>query len=532
MLLTGGLLTGQALWVLDEYSSSIELVQTQEKTISRAIEENISQVLDSQREAAELTAAELEPRGSRRLATVVEHRLMTDDGLRAILYLSHSGRVLGSTQDRSIFPSSFAENPDFQRLMSGPQEAVYFAPVQSPGSEKYFLSVGVRTPAGGAVLSVIWAEYLNRYFDSLELPGASIVAVMRSDGPFIFRHPFVREVLGSPVVAAKNKELFGPLKPGQETQLNVKSPIDGVARIGFMRSSPRFPIITFVGIPRNLVLKAWKNASFWRLVITILFIWVALSLLQAVERRDSQAEALKNHVEQRASQAHKMEALGTLAGGIAHDFNNLLSIIQGSVEAAQLAPELAGNPFLTRVEKACFRGEEMVRKILAFSRNQPSTKTKVSLRELLSEFDHLIAPSLSERQKLELEMAEGEDFVILGNVMELQQVLHNLCRNAFQSMGGNPLAVTRLEVSHSVAGNRTGSFVRIAVTDHGHGMPPEILQRVFEPFFTTKPQGEGTGLGLSMVHGIVRDHGGFIEVESRVGEGTRFEVLLPVVIAG
>ncbi len=534
MLLTGGLLMGQALWVLDEYRSSIDLAEAQEKTISRAIEENVAQVLDAQREAAELTAVELGSGTSRGLAAVVEHRLMVDDGLKAMLYLSPSGNVIGSTQDRSIFPASFAGNPDFERLkVSSPSEVVYFAPLQSPGTDRYFLSVGVRTLAGGAVLSVIWFDYLNRFFNSLELQNSSVVSILRSDGPYLFRHPFVPKVLGNPDVARRNINLVGPLKPGDEAPLHVRSVTDGVDRIGYLRYSSRVPIVIFVGMPRALVLKAWKSGSFWRLLITCLFIWVALSLLQAVEKRDQEAEILKVHGEQRASQARKMEALGTLAGGIAHDFNNLLSIIQGSVEAAQLAPELAGNPFLTRVEKACFRGEEMVRKILAFSRNQPSVKSRLSLREVLSEFEHLFAPTLASEQSLKVLIPEEANLFVLGNTTELQQVLHNICKNAFQAMGGRPVAETRIEVCQ-IAGtsNRRGPFVRISVIDDGHGMPPEVLQRVFEPFFTTKPQGEGTGLGLSIVHGIVRDHGGFIEAESQIGVGTRLDVYLPELIAG
>lgn len=248
------------------------------------------------------------------------------------------------------------------------------------------------------------------------------------------------------------------------------------------------------------------------------------------------AEADRRRLEQQLRQAQKLEAIGTLAGGIAHDFNNILSAILGYGELAQKAAAV-GTPLRRHIDasiKAGQRAKSLVERILAFSRSGMGERVPVHVQSVVEEALDGIAASLPVGVCIHRRLAAG-DAGVLGDATQIHQVVMNLCANAVQSMRGEGRIDVTLDISLlaeplAVATSTlaTGEYLRLAIADSGGGIEPELLDRIFDPFFTTKEVGVGTGLGLSLVHGIVTDLGGGIAVDSRVGEGSRFTVYLPL----
>jgi PAS domain S-box-containing protein len=250
-----------------------------------------------------------------------------------------------------------------------------------------------------------------------------------------------------------------------------------------------------------------------------------------------QAQVDKEQLEAQLRQSQKMEAIGTLAGGIAHDFNNILGAILGYGELAhQQAPP--GSPlrrYLDSVMHAAERAQMLVERILGFSRSGLGDRAPVNIQFVVEETLELLEASLPAGIRLESRIEAG-NAAIVGDATYLHQVAMNLCTNAIQAMeGGGVLRVTLdcVELHEPRALSRgslsPGPYVRLSVSDTGVGIPPAVLERMFDPFFTTKGVGEGTGLGLSLVHGIVSDLGGAINVTTQAGEGTTFDIWLPVV---
>ena len=259
------------------------------------------------------------------------------------------------------------------------------------------------------------------------------------------------------------------------------------------------------------------------------------------ERKAAQAAQMALEGQLRESQ--KMEAIGTLAGGIAHDFNNIIATILGNAELA--IEDTAGNPRRVResveeILKAGRRGRDVVQQILSFSRRQPTERKPVRLDAVVAECARLLRASIPARVILDVHCDDAVP-ATLADVTQIQQVLINLATNAMLAMqGGAGRVEIRLDtvvLDAAVVGSQSqlaalyarhpGRIIRLSVRDNGVGMAPETLAKIFEPFFTTRPAGEGTGLGLSVVHGIVQTHDGAITVESTPGRGTTFTVYLP-----
>ena len=263
------------------------------------------------------------------------------------------------------------------------------------------------------------------------------------------------------------------------------------------------------------------------------------TLLHAVIRDLSGRHAL----ERRLRQAEKMEALGTLAGGIAHDFNNLLGAIMGYTELALMdLPAPAGTQAavsLTESLTAARRARDVVQQILTFSRHDDVRRVNTDLGRVVQEGARLLRASIP--STIEIRVRTSPGCVVLGNSTQLQQVLLNLGANAEHAMratGGGALDIqlTRERLDEERAqrfeGFNEGDLVAtLVVRDSGEGMPDRVRARAFDPFFTTKPVGEGTGMGLSVVHGIITSHGGAIAVESEPGRGTTFTLVFPCVEA-
>ena len=253
---------------------------------------------------------------------------------------------------------------------------------------------------------------------------------------------------------------------------------------------------------------------------------IVATLLDATERERMAAEL---------RQAQKMDAVGRLAGGIAHDFNNILTAIISYADLV-LSEVPASSPIhgdVVEIRSAGERAAALTRQLLAFSRQQAMETKVVDLGEVVSGMAKMLQRLIDARISLKIE-PDGNAPSVRADRAQLEQVLLNLAVNARDAMprGG------RLDISSGRSllgevdvrdhpGLRPGLYAHIRVSDTGPGIPDEVLPRIFEPFFTTKPSGEGTGLGLSVVYGIVKQSGGYVMVDSRLGEGTTFTVLLP-----
>jgi PAS domain S-box-containing protein len=249
------------------------------------------------------------------------------------------------------------------------------------------------------------------------------------------------------------------------------------------------------------------------------------------------AEEARQKMEVQLQQAQKMEAIGTLAGGIAHDFNNILGAIIGYTELAQLdAREGTKQKInLDQVLKAARRAKDLVYQILTFSRQREHELKPTQVSLVIREALKLLRASLPTTVEIKHDLRT--DALVLADPTQIHQVLMNLCTNAAHAMreDGGVLGVSLRLVGHQekfphqYADLQQGQYALLTVQDTGHGMTPEILERIFDPFFTTKGKSEGTGMGLSVVHGIVRSHGGRVYARSKPGKGSTFEVFLPTI---
>jgi two-component system, cell cycle sensor histidine kinase and response regulator CckA len=264
-------------------------------------------------------------------------------------------------------------------------------------------------------------------------------------------------------------------------------------------------------------------------------------LLPAIERelREAGARREKKQVEHRVRQLEKFEALGKLAGGVAHDFNNVIGAIMGWAEigADRVADGSQEGKLFRKIGDQARRAAGLTRQLLAYARRQILEPKNVNLNQMVKETTALLEKVIGEQ--IEVKMALAEDLRITrADPAQIEQVLMNLCFNARDAMpsGGQLLIETRnLDLDEKYcsrhADARPGRWVQLSVSDSGTGMDAATLERIYEPFFTTKEVGKGTGLGLATVFGIMKQHGGFIEVYSEVGTGTAFHVHLPVVEA-
>jgi PAS domain S-box-containing protein len=247
------------------------------------------------------------------------------------------------------------------------------------------------------------------------------------------------------------------------------------------------------------------------------------------------AEEEKKKLEIQLQQAQKMEAIGALAGGIAHDFNNILSAIIGYTELAMLnegAEHCTAE--LNEALKAANRAKDLVKQILAFSRQTDEERMPVKVALVAKEAVKFIRATIPSSIEIKTRIDEKSG-AVLANSVELHQIIMNLCTNAHHAIGEQAglleVAVQNTEVGLSQRNNlidlEIGSYVRISVKDTGYGMTPDVIKRIFDPYFTTKEKGVGTGLGLAVVHGIVKKYGGSIKVKSELGKGTTFHIYLP-----
>jgi len=369
--------------------------------------------------------------------------------------------------------------------------------------------------------------YIRRFYQALDLGAGSAIELLRSDGMTLVsrEHAEVSTRL-SPWLPA-----LLALGTAEALHTRIEHPQLGSTVVS-LRHVAGYPAVVLVGQSERDILGVWRNKAWKNVARTFVISALAALLLFAFLRQLERHE----RVTAQLHQSQKLEALGTLAGGIAHDFNNVLGAVLGYAELAgqQSGPGSLQRRYIDNIVIAANRARDLVARILAFSRPGMGSARPVSLQKILTEVQSLTCAALPPGVSVEMSAPETP-LVVAGDAAQLHQMLANLLTNAVQAVGRGGTVRVRaaaMEVRDTrdctVGRLQRGRYANIQVSDTGAGMSATQVERIFEPFFTTKPVGTGTGLGLSLVHGIVLDHSAALEVSSEPGSGTTFSVYLPL----
>jgi signal transduction histidine kinase/ActR/RegA family two-component response regulator len=476
--------------------------------------------------------------------------------VRGLLMLDRDGRIVLSTDERSEIAADYSSRSYFTQLRDGKAQGPY---VSEPflGQITHRWSFAVSEPVTdsrgrfeGIVAAIIDMEYFERLYRSLDIGGQGFVALLTRSGTLLTRVPRPHEdLIGKQLPDPSG--IRGIIQregrySGWATSAVASQPTQVLISLAPVADAP---LVVEVGAPERAVLAPWYTESARVIARTLLTSAVMLALValaaRALARRaraDAQAresrrlaEAEQQRLQAKLRQAEKMEAVGRLAGGIAHDFNNNLGGIIGYGEML-LESTADGSPeqrYARNLLIAANRARELVDQILTYSRSQNLARGPVELGGIVRETLEVIRGSLPAEIALEPSLPQAP-LVVVGDPTQLHQVVMNLCTNAIHAMGGaGTLAVSleaidlerELTFAHDTVA--PGRYVKFVVSDTGTGMDGATLARIFEPFFTTKDVGRGTGLGLSLVYGIVADSGGATHVTSVLGRGSTFEIYLP-----
>jgi signal transduction histidine kinase/CheY-like chemotaxis protein len=443
------------------------------------------------------------------------------------LYRSRgSANMSHNAADRSYFIAQ-RDDPGAGLFISEPLTT------RSEGRASVILSRRLDDNAGhfaGVVVAIVDLEELNQFYQAIDVGSGSAIQLLRNDGTLLVRNPRIADAVGRKYPAL----VTAPAGPDPR----VLNPVDGHEEFIALAPVRNTPLRLAVTRDAAVALRPWHDETI-RVASRTLIVTLLGALTLAVLLRQigvlKRAQLDKEQLETQLRQSQKMEAIGTLAGGIAHDFNNVLGVILGYGElAVQHSAEHSDlRRYLDNVMLAAERAKLLVERILGFSRSGLGDQMPVNVESVVRETLELLEASLPVGIRLEPKLQAGNAAVI-GDPTYLHQVTMNLCTNAIQAMdtgGVLGVAVERRKLAQPRKPSRgslaPGDYVRLTITDSGAGIPPTVLDRIFDPFFTTKNVGEGTGLGLSLVHGIVADLGGAIDVTSTLGQGTRFDIWLP-----
>ncbi|MCW5697743.1 MAG: response regulator [Bauldia sp.] len=476
------------------------------------------------------------------------------DHLFSTTIIAANGDALVSARVYPIPPgTNLAERDYFIAVRDNPGLREYVSRVlriQTPeGEDALFFQVARPrlTPEGdfdGLIAVSIEPTYFSDVYAQFAGDSDLIAALVRQDGSVLAFHPFSAEIALDEVDPV---EEFAALISDSPTAGVVSSFAGNDILVAFRRVDDR-PLYVAVALPLSAVRGDWLRFMGWVLAAavpaTAALIVITLMAMRQGRRRAEAITALEIESTRRAvaeeqlRQSFKMEAIGQLSGGIAHDFNNLMTAIGGNLEllARKLPPgEATLSRYVESSRDAVQRAARLTQRLLAFSRRQPLQPSALSLNTLVSGMSDLLHRSLGDAVSVETVLGAGlwRTFV---DPNQLENALLNLAINARDAMpdGGKVTIETanaHLDADYLAREGlhdlKPGQYVLLAVSDTGEGMSRETAARAFDPFFTTKGPGQGTGLGLSMVHGFVKQSGGHIRIYSEVGQGTTIKIYLP-----
>jgi signal transduction histidine kinase len=484
-------------------------------------------------------AAQGEARHAARLNADLDSMLREFDELIALRLIDERGdqRYVSSAATTPF--ANYADRSFFRAYRDDPSADLLFSEVITGRVSQrptMVITRPLRDAQGrfyGAVLAPMDLGFFQQQFRKLDIGKNGAVFLRRmGEGQLVLRWPQI------------DAEVNKPMPPNQPILLGVKSGLaetvneyvaftDGVKRISGTIVVKGYPFFLTVALSESDVLASWR-----RLALFTGLTWaLLLVLMSALMRRLWRTDRERRSLEAQLRESQRIESIGTLAGGIAHDFNNILAAILGNVALARDAIG-AGHPAqasLEQVRKAASRARDLVQQILAFGRRQPQSLVAQPLRPVVEEAMALLRSTLPASVTLDCTLAD-EPLLAEADATQIQQVLMNLCTNAWHALQGRPgrIEVGLAPYTVTEAASRVGKALaagrcaRLWVQDTGVGMDAATQARIFEPFFTTKPTDQGTGLGLSVVHGIVTAHRGAIRIDSTPGRGTTVNLYLPL----
>ena len=396
----------------------------------------------------------------------------------------------------------------------------------------------------GVYLVSIAPEYFTNYYGKLPQSDLTVAGLVRNDGVALARFPAMSSYTSAP----PGSPLMRAIGINPEAGVfSGASSVDGEPRIGAFRKLPNFDVYVYATLDVAQVRSAWMRAMATHLVFgvpaTLMMVGLGMIALRQARREAAASAQLRQEAARRQStemalrQAQKMEAVGRLTGGIAHDFNNLLTAIIGNIELAlrrNSSEDARVANSLNAIRQASMRAATLVQRLLTFSRQHPQEVKAVNVNRLVTEMSEILHRAIGETVRVETVLASGLWKTAL-DPNQLESAILNLAVNARDAMpdGGRLTIETsnayldEAYVRQAGAEVEAGQFVLVAVSDTGTGMSAEVRDRAFDPFYTTKPAGAGSGLGLSMVYGFVRQSHGHIQIYSEIGQGTSIKMYFP-----
>ncbi len=379
---------------------------------------------------------------------------------------------------------------------------------------------------GGWILATLRAHALLGAFTVAQPGRDARMAVYRRDGVLLAGSLGIQPQLNEAEIARR-------LASQKGTELR-RLP-DGSERLIALHSLQRYGLEVALTRDLPVVLHDWTATAQLVAVAVLLLLGGLVTATHLVQRANQRRAAAQAALQTQMSRANKLESLGELAGGVAHDFNNVLAAIVGFGEMAQdaAAPGSAQARHLDKVLAASLRGKALVERILSFGRSGGCASTVFELQPIVAEVLALLAATLRPGVVLERGL-DAPGALLRGDPTQAFEAVMNLCTNAMQAMPQGGMVQVQL-VRQRVPALRVlshtqlpaGHYLVLSVSDHGSGISPAVMERLFEPFFTTREAHAGTGLGLAVVHGVVAEFGGAIDVQSTLGQGSRFTLYLP-----
>ena len=482
-------------------------------------------------------------------------------GMRTLQVLDAEGMTIASNR-KELIGRDFHEREYFQAACQDPSaEMLYLA---SP--YKTFLGVFAITMAkavldargefAGVIAATLEPEYFKTLLNSVNYAPDMRSSLIHSEGKVLLTVPDTQDLAGINFSMKPGAFFAEHMKSGQPASVFAGVvPTTGDERLTVFRTVQKTgtlmdkSLVVVVSRQMQSLFAPWrKNAYQDGVMLAILVLISAMGLYfhqrrqQAYDRllvreddERKRTEIERNVLQAQLQQAQKMESVGRLAGGVAHDFNNMLTVILGNVALAieQIDPAQPIHTDLEEIRKAANRSADLTRQLLAFARKQVVTPKVLDLNETVPGIIKMLERLIGEDISLKW-LPEANLWLVKVDPSQIDQILANLCINARDAIaGGGNIAI---ETGNSIfdedycaahAGYVPGEYVRISVSDNGHGIDKETLAHIFEPFFTTKGAGKGTGLGLATVYGAVKQNNGFINVYSEPGTGTTFTIYLP-----
>lgn len=448
--------------------------------------------------------------------------------VNSLWLLGLGGQIL-SASDANQIPALSTFSPALDQLT---EDAVAISqPYPQAGTTEPMIALAARSAASPGVSQ----GWILAAMPASKLLGAFFIAAPSADARMlVFRADGVR-LVGSNTVSSMFDDAALALHLSPQESMVLRQFSDGSEHLLTVHEIPRFGLKVMVSRDLASVLGEFRGVVSLTVSGLLLFLLIMAASIQLVLRAERRSVMAQQALQAQLSRVSKLQSLGTLAGGVAHDFNNVLAAIVGFGEMAQdAAPSGSAQARqLDRVLQAAQRGKALIERILAFSRGGAHVSLVFELEPVLNEVLDLLAVTLRANVVLERQL-DAPEARLRGDPTQAFEAVMNLCTNAMQAMPSGGMLSVQLAhqtvlaarvLSHSQLA--AGRYAVVTVVDQGVGITPAVMEHLFEPFFTTRSAESGTGLGLAVVHGVVVEFGGAIDVQSQLGQGSTFTLYFP-----